>query len=518
MHAAADLPRATRREWMGLAVLALPCALYSMDLTVLNLAVPALSAQLRPGSVQLLWILDVYGFVIAGTLIPMGALGDRIGRRRLLLVGAAAFGVASIAAAFATSAAMLIAARAGLGLAGATLAPSTLSLIRNMFQDPAQRTVAVGAWIASFSAGTAIGPLVGGVLLERFWWGSVFLAGVPVMLVLLALGPFLLPEFRDPHPGPLDWTSAALSLLGIFAAVYGIKRFAGAGLGWPPALFLAAGAGAIAIFVRRQSRLPHPFVDLRLFRAPSFSAAFAIYGLAAFAALGVFVCTAQYAQWVLGLSPLRAGLCTVPFALALIAGSLLTPAAARRFRPASVIASGFVVAAAGFVLLGRLEADSGVGLLIAGDVVNALGLAPVFTLATDLIIGSAPPERAGAAAALSETGSELGGALGIAVLGSIGGLVYRGAMAQVGGLPAAGDTLGSALQAAQGLPGPAGAALIDAARGAFASSLRVVCGVAAALAVGLSLVALLYLERESDGARQPCEGGAGVVPAEGESP
>src|SRR5512140_2260494 len=381
MDAIADFPPATRREWIGLCVLALPCVLYSMDLTVLNLAVPSLTAQLRPGGVQLLWILDIYGFVLAGSLIPMGTLGDRIGRRRLLLAGALAFGLASIFAAFATSAGMLIAARATLGLAGSTLAPSSLSLIRNMFRNPAERTVAVGAWIASFSAGTAIGPLAGGLLLEHFWWGSVFLAGAPVMLLLLAVGPFLLPEFRDPHPGPLDVTSAALSLLGIFTVVYGLKRMVEGGASWLPALSIAVGVGAVLAFVRRQSRLAHPFVDPGLFRAPAFNAALATYALAAFVGLGIFVFTSQYLQWVLGFSPLRAGLFTAPSALALIAGSLLTPVVARRVRPAFVVAAALVVAAGGFALLGRLEVGSNLALFVAGEVVDSLGLAAVFTLA-----------------------------------------------------------------------------------------------------------------------------------------
>jgi MFS transporter, DHA2 family, multidrug resistance protein len=520
MDARSDSLRATRREWIGLAVLALPCVLYSMDLTVLNLAVPSLSAELRPGSVQLLWILDIYGFVLAGMLIPMGTLGDRIGRRRLLLAGALAFGIASICAAFAGSAGTLIAARAALGLAGATLAPSTLSLIRNMFQDPAERTVAVGVWIASFSAGTAIGPLIGGVLLERFWWGSVFLAGAPVMLLLLVAGPFLLPEFRDPHPGPLDLGSAALSLLCIFAAVYGLKRMVEGGPAWPPALAVVAGVGAGAIFVRRQARLSHPFVDLRLFRAPGFNAALATYALAAFVALGVFVLTSQYLQWVLGLSPLQAGLCTAPLALAFIAGSLLTPVIARRVRPGLVIAAGLAVAAVGFALLARLEVGSGLALFIVGDVVYSLGLAPVFTLAVDLIIGSAPSERAGAAAALSETASELGGALGIAVLGSIGAVVYKSGIANAIDAPAAGDTLGTALQAASDLSWPASAALVDAAREAFASSLRFVCGIAAIVTLALSFVAVLYLDGASanTGTREPCDPGGRALPAEGEPP
>ena len=224
-------PRATRREWIGLAVIALPCLLYSMDLTVLNLAVPHLSADLKPSSSQLLWIVDIYGFLLAGSLITMGTLGDRIGRRRLLLIGAVAFGLASVFAAFSTSAAMLIVSRALLGIAAATLAPSTLSLIRNMFLDPKERTFAIGVWIASFSAGGAIGPLVGGILLTYFWWGSVFLVAVPVMAALLVLGPIFLPEYRDPEAGRLDILSAVLSLVAVLSVIYGIKRIAEYGTG-----------------------------------------------------------------------------------------------------------------------------------------------------------------------------------------------------------------------------------------------------------------------------------------------
>src|SRR6266542_6352390 len=200
-----------------------------MDLTVLYLALPKLTADLHPTSTQLLWITDIYGFFLAGLLITMGTFGDRIGRRRLLLTGAVAFGTASLLAAFSSSAEMLIVARALLGVAAATLAPSTLSLIRNMFVDERQRTVAVGVWIASFSVGAAIGPLVGGVLLQFFWWGSVFLAAVPVMALLLVLGPVLLPEVRDPAPGRLDLASAVLSLLAVLALIYGLKLIAAAG-------------------------------------------------------------------------------------------------------------------------------------------------------------------------------------------------------------------------------------------------------------------------------------------------
>src|SRR5688572_32719345 len=232
-----DTPaRAGRREWLGLAVIALPCVLYSMDLTVLNVAVPHLSADLQPSSSQLLWIIDIYGFLVAGFLITMGTLGDRIGRRRLLLIGAVAFGLGSVLAAFSTSAEMLIVARALLGVAGATLAPSTLSLIFNMFHDPQQRTFAIGVWIASYSAGAAIGPLLGGVMLEFFWWGSVFLLGVPVMALILIAGPRLLPESKDPDAGRLDLTSAALSIVAVLAVIYGFKQIAEDGLGWAPLL------------------------------------------------------------------------------------------------------------------------------------------------------------------------------------------------------------------------------------------------------------------------------------------
>jgi DHA2 family multidrug resistance protein-like MFS transporter len=489
-------PRATSREWIGLAVIALPCLLYSMDLTVLNLAVPQLSADLKPTSSQLLWIVDIYGFMVAGLLITMGTLGDRIGRRRLLLIGAAAFGVASVLAAFSTSAGMLIAMRALLGIAGATLAPSTLSLIRNMFHDPHQRTVAIGVWITSYSAGAAVGPLLGGVLLEHFWWGSVFLVGVPVMVLLLLVGPVLLPEYRDPGAGGLDVASAAQSLAAVLAVIYGLKRIAEDGLDWLPALFIVAGAAIGVAFVRRQQKLADPLIDLRLFRAPAFSASLATYTLATFVAFGIFLFIAQYFQLVLGMGPLEAGLWTMPFAGAFIAGSMLTPMIVRRVPPAYVMVAGLALAAVGFGVLTQLGGASPLAILVTGFVVYSLGLAPVFTLATDLIVGSAPPERAGAAAAISETGSELGGALGIAILGSIGTAAYRGAMADSvpAGVPPeaaelARSTLGGALAAAGELPGPLGAALLGTAREAFAHSLELVALISAAILIATAIVA-----------------------------
>jgi len=416
--------QATRREWIGLAVIALPCLLYSMDLTVLNLALPAIRADLEPTSAQLLWIVDIYGFLVAGLLITMGALGDRIGRRRLLLIGAAAFGVASVLAAFSASAEMLIATRAALGIAGATLAPSTLSLIRNMFRDPGERRFAIGVWITSYSAGGAIGPLLGGVLLEHFWWGSVFLAGVPVMALLLAVGPVLLPEFRDPEAGRPDIASAALSLAAVLPVIYGIKRIAESGAAWLPALSILAGVAAGALFVRRQRGLADPLIDLRLFRSPAFSVSLATYTLGTFVAFGVFLFIAQYMQLVLGLSPLQAGLWMLPFFVGWISGSMLVPLIVRRMRTAFALSAGLAFAAVGFGLLTRVGGSSALAVLVTGSLLVSLGLAPVFTLTTDLVVGAAPPERAGAASAISETGSELGGALGIALLGSLATAVY----------------------------------------------------------------------------------------------
>ena len=503
-------PKATRRDWIGLAVIALPCLLYSMDLTVLNLAVPKLSEALKPSSAQLLWIVDIYGFLIAGSLITMGTLGDRIGRRRLLLIGAAAFGVASVIAAFSTSAEMLIATRALLGVAGATLAPSTLSLIRSMFLDPQQRTVAIGVWVTSYSVGGAIGPLLGGVLLQYFWWGSVFLIGVPVMLLLLVLGPILLPEFRDPQAGRLDLFSAALSLAAVLLVIYGLKRVAEHGLGWVPAFTIVTGLAVGAAFLRRQRALAHPLIDLRLFRSRAFSASLAVYLLGTLVAFGAYIYIAQYLQLVLGLPPLQAGLATVPSMAAFVVGSMLVPVIARRVRPWSLMAAGLVLAAVGFGVLAQADGAGGAGgaggleVIVIGSIIYSLGFSPVVILATDLIVGSAPVERAGAASAISETSSELGGALGIAVLGSIGVAVYRGMMATgipLGVPPDAAEvaraTLGGAVSVARQLPDPLRAELLGTARDAFAHAFQITAVISAVLALTMAVIAAILLRQRS---------------------
>ena len=504
--------RAGRREWVGLAVIALPCAVYAMDLTVLNLALPALSEDLEPSSSQLLWIVDIYGFLVAGLLITMGTLGDRIGRRRLLLIGAAAFAASSVLAALSTSAEMLIAARALLGVAGATLAPSTLALIRNMFADPQERTFAIGVWITSFSGGAAIGPLIGGLLLERFWWGSVFLVAVPVMALLLALGPRLLPEFRDPEAGRLDLISAAASLVAVLAVIYGLKQIAQDGVGWNSALAIAGGLAVGAAFVRRQARLADPLIDLRLFRLPAFSGALAANTLGFFVNFGIAVFIAQYLQLVLGLSPLEAGLWTVPWAGGFIVGSLLTPAIVSRISPASAIAGGLALAAVGFGLLAQVSGDGSLATLVAGSVVLALGLAPVFTLAADLMVSAAPPERAGAAAGISETSSELGGALGIALLGVVGTALYRSEVDDTvpAGVPldaaeTARDSLGGAVAAGDDLPQPLGGDLVNTAGEAFTQALQLAATLSAAVVIAAAVLAWTLLRRGEG--REPEEEG-----------
>jgi MFS transporter, DHA2 family, multidrug resistance protein len=501
--------RATRREWIGLAVIALPCLLYAMDLTVLTLAVPALSADLHPSSTELLWIVDIYGFLVAGFLITMGTLGDRIGRRRLLLIGAGAFGGASVVAAFSSSPEMLIASRALLGIAGATLAPSTLSLIRNMFEDDGQRTVAIGIWVTSFSVGAAVGPLVGGVLLESFHWGSVFLLAVPVMALLLAIGPRLLPEYKDPEPGRLDLASAALSLVAVLAVIYGIKAIAKDGIGVASVAPALAGLALGAAFVDRQRRLADPMIDLGLFRRPAFSLALSANTLAFAVVFGIEVFVAQYFQLVLGYSPLEAGLWSVPGAAAFVVGSQLTPPLAARIRPPVVMLGGIVVAIVGVALLTQAGAAGGPGLLVAGIVILSVGLAPLFTLAADLAVGSAPPERAGAASGISETSSELGGALGLAILGTIGTAVYRGRAADT--LPAsisgdaaatASDTLGGAVEVADRLPPLLAADVLDSAREAFTQGLQVAATVSGVLVVAAAVI-VARLMRQGDEAREP---------------
>jgi DHA2 family multidrug resistance protein-like MFS transporter len=381
-------------------------------------------------------------------------------------------------------------------------------LIFNMFTDPRQRSVAVGVWISAFSAGGAIGPVLGGLLLEHFWWGSVFLLALPVMGLLLLLGPRVLPEFRDPAAGRLDLPSAGMSLVAVLAVIYGLKEIAQAGIAIFPVVSILAGLAAGTLFVRRQLSLADPMIDIRLLRTPAFSAALATNVLGVFVAVGYFLFIAQYLQLVLGLSPFHAGLWSVPSAIGFIVSSNLAPRVMHRVRPAVVIGACLALAALGLSMLVLAGASTGLPILVTASVVISLALSPLFALTTELIVGSAPPERAGAASGIAETGSELGGALGIAILGSVGTAVYRSALAGSlpAGIPAAAvaaarDTLGGAVGVAAQLPGPLGLALLDSARDAFVQGLHLAAGISAIVAIIGAVVAVIVLRHVPAGSQ-----------------
>jgi DHA2 family multidrug resistance protein-like MFS transporter len=496
-HMTTVRPRAGRREWVGLTVVTLACLLYVMDLTVLHVAIPQITADLQPTGTQLLWIIDGYGFTVAGALVTMGTLGDRIGRRRLLMFGAAAFGAVSLVAAFSTSAEMLIAARMLLGIAGATIAPSTLSLIFHMFTDPRQRSLAVGVWIGAFSAGSAVGPVLGGLVLASHRWSAVFLLALPVMAALLVLGPAVLPEYRDPTAGRLDPLSAVMSIAAVLAVVYGIKQVAADGPSVGALGAVAGGALVGAAWVRRQRRSFEPMIDVRLFANRAFAAALAVNLMAFFVMVGDFLFFAQYLQLVAGLSPLHAGLWSLPSAAALVVTSQLAPRFLARVRPERVVAGGLAVTVVGLLMLTRVGTD-GVGTLVTASTVVAFGLGPVFGLITELVVGAAPAEKSGAASGISETAAELGAALGIAVLGSVAMAIYRAGL-PAGAPQVARETLGGAVASG-------GPELATAARAAFVTGLTVTSAIAAVLALALAVVAAVVLRpaHEDVGAGELC--------------
>jgi DHA2 family multidrug resistance protein-like MFS transporter len=462
-----------RSPALALAALALPVLLISIDMTVLGAALPVLAEDLDPGAAEQLWIVDAYSFVLAGLLVTMGTLGDRIGRRRLLMWGAAAFGVASVLAAFAPTAGTLVVARALLGLGGATLMPSTFSLIKTTFPEPRRRATAVAVWSAAFSGGAAAGPVVAGVLLEHFWWGSVFLINVPVIVLLLVVGPFVLPESRDPHPGPFDLASAALSLVTMFPLISALKTVATEGPTVGAALSAAVGVAAGTLFVRRQRRLAHPLLDLELFSRPSFSVSVTTNLLGVFALVGLLLLLPQYLQSVLGYSPLEAALWMLPGSVAGVTGALLATRLTRRLTRPALVGLGLGSAATGLALVAVL---GGLGGVVVGFALLGAGVALSEALTNDLILAAAPADRAGAASAISETGYELGGALGTAVLGSLAAAVFTARTGQ--------ETLGGALAHAGALEPRAGDALATASRDAF------VVGMQGAAALGAAVLAL----------------------------
>ena len=495
-----EAPRVGARGWAALVVLMLPVLLVSVDNTVLSFALPEISISLAPSGAEQLWIIDVYPLVLAGLLVTMGTLGDRFGRRRLLLIGATGFAVVSALAAFAPTAGLLIAARALLGFFGAMLMPSTLSLLRSIFQNRDQRRMAIAVWASAFSAGSALGPIVGGFLLEHFAWGSVFLIAVPVLIPLLIAAPLLVPESRDPNPGRIDPLSIALSMAAMIPVVYAIKSFAVDG----PSLY--AGGWALlglvmgTLFVRRQLRADTPMLDMALFRRGSFSGAILVNLLSVVALVGFLYFVSQHLQLVLGLSPMVAGLALVPGMAAMIVAGLTVVPISRRVPPHVLIPAALVFSVAGYLIVAFTTHAHGVAPLILAFVVLGIGIGAAETISNELILSSAPAAKAGAASAVSETAYELGAVLGTAILGGIITAFYRGALVLPEGLPAevaraAQETLAGAYTAAHELPAALGDALWQAAADAFGSGVTVTSLIGAGLVVVAAVIAAVTLRK-----------------------
>ena len=520
-------PRAPWRDWLALALLMFPVLLVAVDNTALTFALPAIARSLDASGVELLWIVDAYPLVLAGLLVAMGSLGDRIGRRRLLFIGSTGFAAVSAVTAFAPSAEWLIAGRAGLGFFGAMLMPSTLSLIRNIFPEPNRRRLAVAIWAAGFSGGAALGPIFGGWLVEHFWWGAVLLVAVPIILPLLVLGPALIPESRDPNPGRVDVPSIVLSLLVMVPVVYGIKILATHGLGVEPLGAIAFGLLMGYVFIRRQRQLlaggqqdavargaapdgagegnrTAPLLDLSLFGNRVFSTAIIANVLALFSFNGFILFLAQHLQLLEGQSPSESGVAMVPALIATVLAGLLVVPLVKKVRPGFVVAGGLLLSASGYFLVAFGDHGNGPALLLAALLVLCLGVGAAETISNDLILGAAPAEKSGAAAAISETGYEIGSLLGTAILGSILTASYQGNLRLPAGAadaaPAeasaqAGETLAGAVELSQALPGPLAEAVMTAARAAFDSGVHITATIALVLMAGASVLAAVVLRK-----------------------
>ncbi|MFF8999431.1 MFS transporter [Streptomyces achromogenes] len=499
-------------RWVVLVVLCVSLLLVALDATVLHVAVPAVTEDLRPGAVELLWIVDVYPLVCASLLILFGTLGDRVGRRRVLLLGYGLFGVASALAAFAWSAPVLILARALLGAGGAMIMPATLSILRQVFPDRRERALAIGVWSAVAAVGAAVGPLLGGFLLEHFRWGSVFLVNIPLMLVSLPVGRMLLPESRGTDSGPWDVTGALFAAGGLFGAVLGVKRLGGGEAVASPftVLPLLAGVALLFLFVRRQRRHPHPLVELRMFARPAFGTSVGCIVLAMLALVGLELVAAQYLQLVLGLSPLQTGLRLLPLTVAAMAAGLAGARVLRRFGPRRMVCAGFCLTAAAVLTLTAMGGTDDPPLLLAGFVLLGFGLETTLFGAYESMLSEAPAGQAGGAAAIGETSYQLGAGIGIALLGSVMNAAYAPGLRSVPGVPrpaadAAGHSLGEAYEVAGRLGGGSGAALRRAARDSFVHGLHVTLLVSAGLlllgaVLALRLPRVMQCGAEPDGA------------------
>ncbi|MEV6777302.1 MFS transporter [Streptomyces syringium] len=516
-------PGAGANRWTVLVVLCVSLLLVAVDATVLHVAVPAVTEDLRPGAIQLLWIVDVYPLVCASLLILFGTLGDRVGRRRVLLLGYGLFGVASALAALATTPEVLIAARALLGVGGAMIMPATLSILRQVFPDRRERALAIGIWSAVAAVGAAAGPLLGGFLLEHFWWGSVFLINIPLMVVSLPIGRWLLPESTGDRDGPWDVLGALMAAFGLFGMVLGVKR-AGGGelLSLATVVPTALGIALLILFARRQRRRKHPLVDLTLFARPAFGTSVGCIVLAMLALVGLELIAAQYLQLVLGLTPLETGLRLLPLTLAAMASGLAGSRMLHRFGPRAMVSLGFVLTAAAVLSLTLMGQHDRPAVLVAGFVLLGFGLETTLFGAYESMLSEAAAESAGGAAAIGETSYQLGAGIGIALLGTVMNAAYAPGVTSAPGVPSAAaadasHSLGEAYEVAHRLGGPAGEALRTAARDSFVHGLHVTLVVSAGLLL-LGALAALRLPRVMEcGAPSGGEAGADA-PAEAVSP
>jgi EmrB/QacA subfamily drug resistance transporter len=493
------------RRWAILGVLVVSLVVVVLDNTVLNVALRTIADPVRGiGASQedLEWALNSYTLVFAGLLFTTGILGDRIGRRRMLMIGLALFGLASLASSYSRSPTQLIYARALMGIGAAAILPSTLSIISNVF-DPRERGRAIGIWAGAVGIGVAIGPVVGGLLLETFWWGSVFLINVPIVVAGLVAVMAIVPESRDPRPGRVDLVGVLLTIVGLIAFVYGVIYGGQHSFGnYPSWGAILLGLVVLAVFVRYESRSDHPSLDVRLFKNPRLSASTAAIGLVFFAALGTLFFLSFYLQLVRGYSPLKSGLLITPFALAQLIFAPLSSTMVRRFGPKAVGAGGMFLVVIGLLGFASLSQSSPIWQLALYFFIQGAGMANVLPPATESIMASVPRDRAGVGSAVQNTVRQVGGALGVAVLGSLISNVYRSHIdPALTGLPAgvrnAASSSISAAYAVAAHAGPVAGRLTRSANDAFVTAMHWAAGASAVVAILGVIVVLLWIPRRS---------------------
>lgn len=486
-----DPPKAGRREWLVLAVLVLPTLLVTMDLNVLVLALPRISSAFHAGPVAQLWITDIYAFMVAGLTVTMGHVGDRFGRKKVLLLSCSVFVVASTVCAFSTSVPMLVVTRAVLGASGSAFAPLTLAIIVATFKNPKQMSFAIGVWASALAGGVVLGPPVGGILLHSFWWGSVFLIAIPMMAVVLLAGPFILKESRNPHGGPIDLRSVVLFLLAILPLVGALKQIARTGFGVLPAVLLVVGAVGVTLFVRRQSRIPNPLIDLSLFKDKIIRSGMAVFVTGGLWSGALSLVIAMYLQLVREQTVLAAGLLLLPAAFIGMVCNMIAPKFANVFKPAHVVAGGLLIAMLGALTLTLVQPLGGVVIVVVGMTLVMIGSSPIGPVTNHVVMSSIQMEKAGAVGGLVSTGGELGVAIGVAAMGSVAAGVYTGNVTVPHGVPAAAaasahNGITGAVAVAPTLPAAQGNALLDSAHAAFTTGLVTVSVIAA---VGYVIVA-----------------------------